>query len=965
VYTVIAADFNADGLLDLAVSNAGSNTLSVLLGTGTGAFGAAVNFSSSSAPYSLTSADFNADGKPDLAAVNNGSSNVSIFLNNTAHITAAGSTTFCAGNSVVLNANTNGYMYNWSPGGSTNSSLTVFSAGAYNVTLTSPSGCASTSNAINVSITTGIPAAPGTISGLITQCPALTNQSYSVSPVTNATGYNWSLPTGWLITAGNGTNAILVTTGATGQNGTISVTATSSCGTSTSSTLSVTVGQTLSGLLYTSNPVTFCTGATISPDLPTITGVPISYSVNPALPAGLVLNASTGVISGSPTTIAVTANYTVTATNSCGFTSASVNIAVIGGISGLVYASNPAVYCSGIAMPSNTPSSSGTPGSYSVSPALPGGISLNAASGVISGSPMVSASLASYTVTESNGCSSAPVLLNITINPGAPSSPGPISGLASVCPVLVNQTYSITPVTHATTYTWTVPTGWSITAGAGTNSISLTTGLSGQNGNITVTAENSCGISSAATLAVLVNPTPVVIAIASATTICPGGTVTLSGGGANTYSWTGGISNGVVFAPSATTTYTVTGTNTATGCIGTASKTITVSDITPPTITAPANVAATTNTACTATGVALGTPVTADNCSVASVINNAPANFPLGVTTVIWTVADGSGNTAIATQTVTVTDNVFPTISAPANVNAATNAVCSATGVALGAPVTADNCSVALVINNAPAAFPLGVTTVTWSVTDGSGNTATAIQTVTVADHIAPVPDLTSLPTISGICLVTLTAPTATDNCSGQITGTTSSPVVYSNPGSYIVTWSYSDGHGNSSSQTQTAIVAEPDTTVALYDATFTAQATGSGITYAWLNCLTNTLVAGETAQSFIGSPGGSYALVVSGGSCSDTSACYRISITSIRATEDDNIVSVFPNPNNGKFSISKKKSGKNQLKIFNSLGQIIYQNMLTEQLSEIDLSAQPAGIYFIQISTGENRLTNKRIIIE
>jgi hypothetical protein len=58
--------------------------------------------------------------------------------------------------------------------------------------------------------------------------------------------------------------------------------------------------------------------------------------------------------------------------------------------------------------------------------------------------------------------------------------------------------------------------------------------------------------------------------------------------------------------------------------------------------------------------------------------------------------------------------------------------------VALGSPVTADNCSVASVVNNGLAAYPLGPTPVTWTVTDGSGNTATCVQTVTVVSAAAP-----------------------------------------------------------------------------------------------------------------------------------------------------------------------------------------------------------------------------------
>jgi len=56
----------------------------------------------------------------------------------------------------------------------------------------------------------------------------------------------------------------------------------------------------------------------------------------------------------------------------------------------------------------------------------------------------------------------------------------------------------------------------------------------------------------------------------------------------------------------------------------------------------------------------------------------------------------------------------------------------------LGTPETADNCSVATVANDGPTAYPMGATTVTWTVTDGSGNTATCPQTVTVVSASTP-----------------------------------------------------------------------------------------------------------------------------------------------------------------------------------------------------------------------------------
>ena len=74
------ADFNGDAKKDLAVTNSGTGNVSVLLGTGTGSFGAATNFPVGGNPNGVESADFDADGDLDLAVTNSGSDNVSVLL---------------------------------------------------------------------------------------------------------------------------------------------------------------------------------------------------------------------------------------------------------------------------------------------------------------------------------------------------------------------------------------------------------------------------------------------------------------------------------------------------------------------------------------------------------------------------------------------------------------------------------------------------------------------------------------------------------------------------------------------------------------------------------------------------------------------------------------------------------------------------------------------------------------------
>lgn len=171
-----------------------------------------------------------------------------------------------------------------------------------------------------------------------------------------------------------------------------------------------------------------------------------------------------------------------------------------------------------------------------------------------------------------------------------------------------------------------------------------------------------------------VNPctAPGIASIASigGTAICPSGTLKLYNVNSNatyTYQW---LKNNVAIANATDSVYFASQAGdyrlavyNASGCVDTsAAITLTIlNDVTPPTITAPANINLLANNGCSAI-VNLGTPLTSDNCSVVSVTNDAPATFPIGTTTVTWTVTDIGNNIASATQTVVITDENVPTI---------------------------------------------------------------------------------------------------------------------------------------------------------------------------------------------------------------------------------------------------------------------------------------------------------------
>ncbi len=134
------------------------------------------------------------------------------------------------------------------------------------------------------------------------------------------------------------------------------------------------------------------------------------------------------------------------------------------------------------------------------------------------------------------------------------------------------------------------------------------------------------------------------------------------------------------------------------------------------------------------------TPATATGTSPAITYSqNSGTAFSKGLTTVMATATNGCG-TSQCSFTVTVTDNELPTITAPGPVTVkgyCNTANAPADSVALGNPIVSDNCGIPTVSNNAPASYPLGNTTVTWTATDASGNQKTATQTVTITGPTA------------------------------------------------------------------------------------------------------------------------------------------------------------------------------------------------------------------------------------
>lgn len=243
-----------------------------------------------------------------------------------------------------------------------------------------------------------------------------------------------------------------------------------------------------------------------------------------------------------------------------------------------------------------------------------------------------------------------------------------------------------------------------------------------------------------------------------------------------------------------------------------------VEDQTPPAIVGcvPIDITVPANAACEAT--ATWTPPTAtDNCSVTLTSTHDPGDtFPFGTTAVTYTAADGDGNIATCTFNVIVKDETNPVFAAciGTDIVVFTDASCQATAT-WTPPTATDNCSVESVnsTHTPGSIFSLGTTQVTYTATDGSGNTATCVFNVVVEDNTPPVIAACISTDIVGVAdafcgtSVSWTPPTATDNC-GSLTLTSShEPGATFSIGTTVVTYTATDDAGNISTCSFNVIV--------------------------------------------------------------------------------------------------------------------------------------------------------------
>jgi len=349
------------------------------------------------------------------------------------------------------------------------------------------------------------PMTPGMIKGPTTGlCISGTSSAtYSIAVVIGATSYTWSPPAGTTITSGQGTASVTINFGSLFTSGNLSVTADNAYGSSTARVLALRSALLVPGII--SGPVTGLCMSGTSRATYSIGAVIGATSYTWTSPAGtsitsgqgttsVIINFSSGFTSG---------NLSVTANNECGSSTARVlalksTLLTPGMISGPV----TGLCISGIS--SATYSIGAVIGATSYTWTPPAGTTIISGQGTTSvtvnfGSLFTSGNLS---VRADNACGSSTArvlaLKSTLLIPGMISGPTTglcISGISSA-------TYSIPAVIGATSYTWTPPAGTTITSGQGTPSVIINFGSGFTSGNLSVTADNACGSSSARVLAV-------------------------------------------------------------------------------------------------------------------------------------------------------------------------------------------------------------------------------------------------------------------------------------------------------------------------------------------------------------------------------------------------------------------------------------------------------------------------------
>lgn len=559
-------------------------------------------------------------------------------------------------------------------------------------------------------------------------------------------------------------------------------------------------------------------------------------------------------------------------------------------------------------------------------------------------------------------------------------------------------TFTATPINGGTApeFQWKVNG-----SNVGTNSQSFTTSSLINNQLITcVMASNLPGVTGSPAISnaikMKVNILPATPIVGSNTPVCSGSSINLTTPAATgTYHWTGpdaftsALQNPV--RPDATTamagTYSLT--VTSGGCTSAAGTTA-VAVNAKPTVTLPANssvcagtfVSSTTFTSIPAGAVftwtnsntAIGLAASGTDNLPAFTATNSGSSEIVGVITIIPALNGCIGTSA--TYSITINPLPLSTFTQSANQCLSGNSFSFTNTGGTGAySWTFDGGTPGTSTTNSPNGVTfatVGSHIITHSVTGAGGCAFTTTSTITIYD--------------SPSALETITANTVCELSNGTVnigvvTGG-QAPFTFSFNGSGYTsmtsytglvagTYSIEVKEANGCIYTTSASIINTDSipaTPVIYQNGLTLTSSSATGNQWYLN---NALIPGATGQNYIVTTIGNYTVIVTANSCS-SNASEPVSITALGIEEAENpyVLSIYPNPNDGFFTISFTvlKKSTYTLELKNALGQLIYKDVLIDYAGKytekLNLAEYGKGVYTISLTNSKNETVKKIVIL-
>ncbi|OLC91221.1 MAG: hypothetical protein AUH86_21110 [Acidobacteria bacterium 13_1_40CM_4_58_4] len=690
------------------------------------------------------------------------------------------------------------------------------------------------------------------------------------TPTLTETG---ALPSGVTFTDnGNGTGTLSGTPAAgTAKNYAITFTASNGVGTAATQSFTLTVGT--PPAITSANSTTFTVG-TAGTFTVTATGFPAAtFSETGALPTGVTLNPTTGVLSGTPGAgTGKTYSITITASNGVGSPASQSFTLTVDQAPAITSANSTTFTVSTLG--TFTVTATGFPApSLSETGTLPTGVTFNPVTGVLSGTP-APGTAGTYPImfTASNGVGTA-ATQNFTLTVGQP--PAITSANSTTFTVGTAGTFTVTATGFpAPTFSETgaLPTG--VTFNTTTGVLSGTAGAgTGGTYPITFKATNSSG-STSQSFTLMVDQAPAITS-ANSTTFSVGAagtfTVTATGFPAPTFSETGTLPTGVTFntttgvlsgTPAAGTNGTYPITFTASNGVGTAAmQSFTLTVNTAPVITSASSTTFTVGTAGTFTVTATGTPTPTLTetgtlptgvtfSTTTGVLSGTPGAGTGGTYAITFKATNSSGSSS---QSFTLTVDQAPAITSPNSTTFTVGVSGSFTVMTTGFPASSlietgalptgvtftDNGNGTGTLSGTPASGTAAMYPITFTANNTVGTPATQSFTLTV--NTAPVITSASSTTFTvgtpGTFTVTATGtPTPTLSETGTlptgVTFSTTTGVLSGTPGAgtggtYPITFKATSSSGTTS-QSFTLTVDQAPAITSANSTTFTVGTNGS-----------------------------------------------------------------------------------------------------------------------------------------